>query len=438
MNRFPWECYTFLSESTIVGFKNAQVDSVDRRQVSASATRVKKDNRIGFFVQSGDTGNTLDETLPKALELAENGAEYCAEFAVPAHCSSVSVYDSSIKNMSVEHLMQIAEKSFEPIKTACSDALIDAAVCKTVEDVSIRNSNGLEINYLRSVFNFFVGIEIIEGTSFFYLGDSLSRTSFLESDLERVIQRITHKLSLARTETVLPTGKYPVIFTPRAALSILFIIQNALNGHTFYRGTSPLRGKIGQSICDEKISISDDPTRIESPFSALCDDEGVPSQNKVLIRKGVLESILTDLESAARLNMHPSGNAIRSKGFFYTAKDYASLPAPAPTNWRVASGNTGYADLIAGIKNGVLIDQVLGLHTGNLLNGDFSVNISSGYHIKNGKISGRIKDALIAANVYTMLAERLVECSSETEEIDVSGIHSVPYLMFKDMSIACG
>jgi PmbA protein len=37
------------------------------------------------------------------------------------------------------------------------------------------------------------------------------------------------------------------------------------------------------------------------------------------------------------------------------------------------------------------------------ISGDFSVNVDLGYRVKNGKIVGRVKDTMIAGNVYQVL-----------------------------------
>ncbi|MCP5990539.1 metallopeptidase TldD-related protein, partial [Klebsiella pneumoniae] len=66
-------------------------------------------------------------------------------------------------------------------------------------------------------------------------------------------------------------------------------------------------------------------------------------------------------------------------------------------------GTASLAALIAAIDDGILLDQTLG--GGPDLAGDFSVNVDLGYRIQNGHITGRVKDTMLAGNVYTALQD---------------------------------
>ena len=72
------------------------------------------------------------------------------------------------------------------------------------------------------------------------------------------------------------------------------------------------------------------------------------------------------------------------------------------------------AEMIEGTREGLLIEHVMGLGQSNIMNGDFSVNVSLGYKIENGEIVGRVKDAMVAGNVYDAL-NRIEAIGSEPE-----------------------
>ena len=61
--------------------------------------------------------------------------------------------------------------------------------------------------------------------------------------------------------------------------------------------------------------------------------------------------------------------------------------------------------MIADIKEGLFIEQVMGATQGNILGGDFSGNVLLGYKIENGKIAGRVKDTMVFGNVYDLLKD---------------------------------
>jgi PmbA protein len=79
------------------------------------------------------------------------------------------------------------------------------------------------------------------------------------------------------------------------------------------------------------------------------------------------------------------------------------LPAPAPTAFIIAPGNTGYDAMVWGMQEGLVVEQLMGAEQGNILGGDFSGNVLLGYKVENGKIVGRVKDTMVAGNVYQIL-----------------------------------
>jgi PmbA protein len=70
--------------------------------------------------------------------------------------------------------------------------------------------------------------------------------------------------------------------------------------------------------------------------------------------------------------------------------------------------------MIEGTREGILVEHVMGLGQSNIMNGDFSVNVSLGYKVENGEIVGRVKDAMLAGNVYDALT-RIETVGSEAE-----------------------
>jgi PmbA protein len=63
------------------------------------------------------------------------------------------------------------------------------------------------------------------------------------------------------------------------------------------------------------------------------------------------------------------------------------------------------ADMLKEMKDGIVIEQLMGAEQGNILNGDFSGNVLLGYRVENGAITGRVKDTMVSGNVYQLLRE---------------------------------
>jgi PmbA protein len=68
-------------------------------------------------------------------------------------------------------------------------------------------------------------------------------------------------------------------------------------------------------------------------------------------------------------------------------------------------GNKSFSQLVKAIDRGIIIDGALGPHSGNIPNGDYSVGVNPGLYVENGEIVGRVKDAMVAGNVYETLKD---------------------------------
>jgi predicted Zn-dependent protease len=79
--------------------------------------------------------------------------------------------------------------------------------------------------------------------------------------------------------------------------------------------------------------------------------------------------------------------------------------SPAPSAWMINAGKVAFADMLKDIKEGLLIEQLMGAEQGNVLGGDFSGNVLLGYKIEKGKIVGRVKDTMVSGNIYKILSD---------------------------------
>ncbi len=175
---------------------------------------------------------------------------------------------------------------------------------------------------------------------------------------------------------------------------------------------------------DAKLTLVDDGTLDGKFGSAAYDDEGVPHRRNVVIGAGVLNGFLYDLKTAAQSGVESTGNG--SRGLF-------NQPNPAPTNLIIAPGETPLADMLAGIDEGLLVQDVLGLGQGNVLSGAFSNPIALGFKIEKGEIVGRVKDVSIAGNVYEVL-QTIAAVSRESEWIYSN--FNAPYILLEEMNVA--
>ena len=85
------------------------------------------------------------------------------------------------------------------------------------------------------------------------------------------------------------------------------------------------------------------------------------------------------------------------------------------------------------MKEGLIIEYLMGAEQGNILGGDFSGNVLLGYKVESGKIVGRVKDTMVSGNVYRIL-EQVTAIGSEAKW--VGGFLQTPHLYCPSLSVA--
>ena len=218
--------------------------------------------------------------------------------------------------------------------------------------------------------------------------DYTSAVYFSDLDDPAIIGRSAGERAVRRLNPMRPkTGKYSVVFDPRVSGSIIGHAVGAANGASVARGTSLFKEKMGQRIFAPGISIIDDPRRVRGMRSKLWDGEGVPTRRLAIIEDGILRSWLLDSRSARQLGLTSTGHASRGTG---------GPPAPSGTNLYMTPGTLTPAELMADIKEGIYVTELLGGGM-NGVTGDYSRG-AAGFMIRDGQIAEPIAEITIAGH----------------------------------------
>jgi PmbA protein len=187
------------------------------------------------------------------------------------------------------------------------------------------------------------------------------------------------------------SGKLPVVFDPRASRGLLGHLTGAISGPSIARGTSFLKDKMGERIFPEGVTIIDDPHVMRGLRSRPFDAEGVAVRRHTIIEDGRLTTWLLDLRSARQLGLATTGHAARGT---------SGPPGPAPANVYMAAGKRSRADMIAEIKEGFYVTDLMGMGV-NGVTGDYSRG-AGGFWIENGVITHPVNEMTIAGNLKEM------------------------------------
>ncbi|MFP4054657.1 MAG: TldD/PmbA family protein [Phycisphaerae bacterium] len=354
--------------------------------------------------RSGSAGGNdlaaLDELTERASALAKVGSEaHFSEYPPAGEPIEVPMHSAQTADLTRENLIDSCDRMVAAIKDFDTDLHISASGSRSENEKLIVTSGGVCESMRSTTWSMgnhvqktgddgdmlFAG----ESRSWGELADLLD-PAYLASGTVRDVRRGSVIAEPLR-------GKAVAVFNPRVFSQLLGALVMGVNGRAVARGQSPLADRIGERIFDEGITVSDDPHCPYAPGSSPMSNEGVPTRTMPLVEKGVLRHFLYDLDSAGLAGAEPTGhNGCR------------------PYSLAVTPGQTPSDELIADIDDGVYVSYLMGFGQGNLINGDFSCNVGVGFRIRNGEIVGRVKNTMIAGNVYELLASG-VKLSSDTE-----------------------
>lgn len=416
------EVFAVWAEETDAVFETNRLKQVQTRESSGRALRLIKNGRIGFSASNRINGT--NELVEMALEMAPMGAEARFQFPSANSFPGVEVYDRAIENVTEEQMVELGQSLIDAVRKHSPDVICQGSVSKNTVRVEIMNSNGGRAAYRKSVYGFGIEGLLVRGTDMLFVGDAESSCHPLK-DSRRVAEATIQQLEWARETAPALDGQLPVIFTPNGVAGALVApLALAINGKVVYQGASPLGHRMGEKVLDAGISIWDDATVDYRPGSRLCDDEGIPSRRTPLIDRGVVANFIYDLQTAGLCGSNSTGNASRG---------LANLPGPSLSTVLIGTGDATFEDMLAGIKEGLVVEQLMGASQGNVLGGDFSGNVLLGYMVKDGRIIGRVKDTMVSGNVYEALKEGVV---IGREAKWVGGRLSVPHIMCPRLAVS--
>ena len=386
------------AERTVVAFEAGRLKSAAVTEEAGANLRVRHRGRVGV------AGSTAVDAAPgelveRALASAELGEELDPAFPPPARPPQVPTFFDRAADASLDHLIGIGRGLLE--RLARDGCQVNVAVERETAETRVANTAGAAAAYRSTAIGVSAEVWRIAGDDVLAIGDAFEGADLPPDEvLAGLVASINARLDHALRIVAPPEGALSVVFTPAGLSALLLPVTQALSGKAVLQGISPLAGKLGQQVFDPRFSLTDDPLRAGRAASRPVDDECVPSRVARLVERGVVRRFIYDLETAARAKTKSTGHGQR--GIF-------GKPVPAYTN--IILGEVGAQQaaplqlgggLVAGIRDGLLVDELIGVGQGNVTGGAFSHPVALAYRIERGEITGRVKDAAVAGNAYEL------------------------------------
>lgn len=414
------------SESIIsINIKQDKVQAVDGKNVLGIALRMNKDGKTGSAVSTSlDDLSIVERAIISSQYQGDKTTTFKYEKADDIPC-----FNQDLHNMSEQKMIDEGFRVLNKIKTMDSSIVCTLSLEKKTEKVAIMNTEGLNDSYDKTLYS--ISVTTMSDDGFRLVNISDSKTSFFEisdEDLESLVM----KHNISKTSVKIKTGKMPVVFSGNAMGGLLTRLLAGVNGEFIAKGVSPLHDKIDSKIASEALSIYDDATYADGCNAYKFDDEGTPGQKTTIIEKGILKNFLVSRSVEEKLNRKATGNA-RKKTLF--TKDIENLPAVDSSNFLVESGIDDQS-ILDSVDYGIYVESLMGIHTGNIPAGEYSLNVGSGYLIEKGKLSAKIVDVMVAGNIYEdFLKIESVGSKKEKMQIIFYPMGYSPMVKFNDISV---
>ncbi|AIX72436.1 MAG: metalloprotease PmbA [Mixta calida] len=180
----------------------------------------------------------------------------------------------------------------------------------------------------------------------------------------------------------LPTMKAPVLFAPEVATGLFGHLVGAISGSSVYRKSTFLLDALGTQILPQWLTIEEKPHLLKGLASTPFDSEGVRTQDREIVKNGVLQSWLLTSYAARKLGLQSTGHA----GGIH--------------NWRIAGQGSSFDDLLKQMGKGLVVTELMGQGVSGIT-GDYSRG-AAGFWVENGEIQYPVSEITIAGNLKDM------------------------------------
>lgn len=387
------------AERTSVAFEWGRLKAAGVSEEAGVNLRVRHRGRVGV---AGTTAvdASPDDVLTRALASAELGEELALAFPAPASAPPVATFFQPVADASLDRLMAMGRSLLEQLER--EGCRVNVTIEREIAETRVANSAGATGAYRSTAIGVSAELWRIAGDDVLAIGDVFEAADLPGDDaLGALVQSVNLRLQHALRVVAPREGALPVVFTPAGLSALLLPVTQALSGKAVLQGISPLAARVGELVFDSRFSLTDDPLRAGRAASRPLDDECVPSGTTCLVQRGVVERFIYDLETAARARTQSTGHGQRTI-FGKPVPGYTNIVLGEGGREKGEGGDALGGGLLRDVRDGLLVDELIGVGQGNVIGGAFSHPVALAYRVERGAISGRVKDAAIAGNAYDL------------------------------------
>lgn len=390
------------SAETEVKVYEQEIESLSSAEARGVGVRVIVDGRQGFAY----AGSFEEDDIRQALADARDNASFGTpdEFNGLAEPDGVDeadldVFDERLAGFATDRKVDLAIE-LEKLTLAADariagleaaeyvDALDTVAIVSTT---GVRNAGQETSCYVMASALAVDGDETQTGFGF-----SLARAPE-DLDVAKAATEAAEKATRMLGATKPASERVTIVLDPWVTAQFLGLIGWTLNGESVLKGRSLFADRLGDEVAASAITLIDDPTDPAAFTATAVDGEGLATRRNALIEGGVLRQFVHNAYTARRAGTASTGSAVRG--------GYKSTPGVGVMAVSLVPGTRTQADLVASVGDGILVQEVSGLHSGvNPVSGDFSTG-AEGLRISGGALGAPLREFTIGSTLQRMLLD---------------------------------
>lgn len=394
-----WEIAILNSEYSQFELKDGNPEVFSEGETDGLSIRIIKDGRQGFAFTTDLS--RIKEVVEDAIELSKykDKDEFCSFYRGGMSISEDhNYYDRSYIDLSRNKMEELAS---EAISVAVNygkkvKKVRKCVIAKKLFNFHLVNSHGIDIKDKRT--DFYLMQEVIAEDG----GDSstsweIELSHFLdEIDPRRIGQESARNAVGLLGGKRIASGEYPAVIRNLSSAELLGIMGKSFLSESVHKNRSKLKDRIGERIFSKVVNIIDSGVVSQGWNAFPFDGEGVPSQENILVKDGVLNGYLYDNYYGKIYNKKSTGNCRRDR--------YSNPPSQDITNLYIPPGKLTIEELIRNLWNGIFITGFLGVHTANPVTGDFSFG-AEGFVVSNGIPAEPFRGVAVSGNIFELFNE---------------------------------
>ncbi|MEW6433871.1 MAG: metallopeptidase TldD-related protein [Myxococcota bacterium] len=383
------EVYVERNETTAVTLEEQQVKSAQAGLSQGVGVRVISGARVGYAYSDDLDDEALFRAARTAAFIAQGGGSerpfpvsrtpLPTFYRLEKHLADVAVADK-------RELVVRANKAAHAYDKRVKQVL--ATYADSTKRILIANTRGHLAEDTQDLCRLSTMV-VAEGkggerrTGFYGGGGRVPFTHFDTFTPEMVAREAARQALASMGAADAEAGQQTVVLAPGWSGILLHeAVGHGLEADFIRKGTSLFAGKLGQKVASELVTVIDDGTMANARGSLNVDDEGHPTQFKVLIERGVLKGYMSDSLNAQLMGTKSTGSGRR--------ESFKHLPMPRMTNTYLAPGEDTPEDIVRGVDKGVYCANFGGGQV-DITNGNFVFEVSEAYEIKKGRLGRPLK-----------------------------------------------